>query len=74
MKDYTYINTGKIITPIDLINSGDVDDSTIIEIYDARGGFVSKGPTCMVPWSGWGRLPGMARKVGTGHTVSFRFA
>ena len=71
-KDYTFINTGKAINLRSLIVSGDIDDKAIINIYDAQGKFIVRGEWYRDGVLAYSEDFGTARKVGTGHSISFK--
>ena len=72
MTNGTYINTGKPVRLRTLIVSGDIDDKTVISIYDAQGKFVCRGEWYRDRVLDFGEMFGIAKKAGTGHSVSFR--
>ena len=42
MKSYRYINTGAVVTLLDLLDSADVDDAQDVAVFDEAGDFVCR--------------------------------
>lgn len=71
MKQFKYINTGEVVKLSDLIESEDIDDRSIIKVYNADGKFVTKGNWFQDHILDWVGSYGTAKKAGVGLTVSF---
>ncbi len=70
MKNYRYINTGAVVTLLDLLDSADVDDAQDVAVFDEAGDFVCR---CDGSWTApYLDRTGVANKPGTGLTVKFR--
>ena len=74
MKDHTIINSGKPVKMSSLIQSGEVGDRNVIEVYDTLGNFVTRGNWYQDNVLSWGGFWGIASKAGTGLTVKFQLA
>ena len=73
MKEYKYINTGKVVTLGKLIISGDIEDKSRVEVFRADGTFVCRGNWYQDQVLNFTERKGTATKAGTGLTVQFRF-
>ena len=65
------INTGVAVQLSALILSGDLQDANVIHVYDTHGEFVTKGRWMEDNIISRRHCSGIARKVGTGVSVSF---
>lgn len=74
MKDFTYINTGRVINLQALVMSEDIHDKSIIQVFDHEGKFLTKGNWFQDNVLAYADRFGIASKAGTGLTVSFRLS
>lgn len=71
MNNYKFVNTGIKAKLSSIIMSGDVRDENLIQIFDTMGNFITKGNWFQDNILSWGDFYGVARKGGTGRTISF---
>ena len=72
MQEHKYINTGKSVRLRDLIVSGDIDDKTIIHIYDEQWQIVRTGRWYEDRILAYGEHFGKASYQGSSAWISFR--
>lgn len=72
MKEYKHLNTGNAVTMGALIQSSDIGDKEIIQIFDKDGTFLTKGNWFQDNVLEYTQAMGIATKPGTGLTVNFR--
>ncbi len=74
MKGFNYINTGNTIKLKALMVSSDITDTTIIQVFDQEGKFLTKGNWFQDHVLDYSDKYGVATKLGTGLTVNFKLA
>ncbi len=74
MNKYEFLNTGKVVKLESLMQSEDITDKTVIQIFDQNGQFVTQGNWFQDNVLEYTSAVGIATKPGTGHTVSFKIA
>lgn len=67
-----YINTGKPVELKTLISSGDINDRTMIQIFDIAGSFLARGNWYQDQILEHIDRIGVAKRPGTGITVNFK--
>lgn len=66
-----YINTGKPVELKTLIFSGDINDRTMVQIFDCAGSFLARGHWYQDQILRHIDRIGVAKRPGTGITVNF---
>lgn len=72
MKEYKHLNTGNAVTLEALIQSSDIGDKEIVQVFAEDGAFLTKGNWFQDNVLEYIQATGIATKPGTGLTVNFR--
>lgn len=73
-KKFEYINTGRAAHLGDLLLSGDITDSSEINVFGPDGDLLTRGRWYEDNVLAYANVLGVARKVGSGLTVSFNLS